>query len=242
MSPTTERTGKAVLVGGLVAVAAVSFALLARDGEDPYEPDIDPSRFTTEIDNPYLPFTPGRRWVYEGETEDGVERIVVEVTSATREVMGVETVVVRDTVSVDGEVVEDTYDWYAQDDEGNVWYFGEDTHEFEDGVPVNEAGAWEAGVDGAQPGIVMQADPEVGAPYRQEFLEGEAEDMGQVIEVSTSVTTPAGRFGDVIVTKDWTPLEPEVIEHKHYARGVGLVMEEKVEGGDERIELVEASS
>jgi hypothetical protein len=181
------------------------------------------------------------RWVYESETEDGLERIVVEVTDDTRVVMGVETVVVRDTVTLDGEVIEDTYDWFAQDDDGNVWYFGEDTTAFEDGEESTE-GSWEAGVDGAHPGIVMFADPEPGDPYYQEFYEGEAEDMGQVLETGKHVSVPAGEFDDVVVTKDWTPLEPDVVENKYYAPGVGVVLEIHVEGGDERVELVEFSS
>jgi hypothetical protein len=154
--------------------------------------------------------------------------------------MGISTTVVRDTVYLDGEMIEDTYDWYAQDTDGNVWYLGEDTHEYEDGVAVNANGAWEAGVDGALPGIVMLADPTVGAAYRQEYLAGEAEDMGEVIVVGGSVDVPAGSYDDVVVTRDWTPLEPDVIEEKTYARGVGFVFEEKP-GTGETLGLVEFS-
>jgi hypothetical protein len=209
------------------------------DGGD-YAPTIDPADFSATVDHPYLPMTPGSRWVYEGETEDGLERIEVVVTDEVREVMGVTAVVVRDTETLDGEVIEDTFDWFAQDRDGNVWYFGEDTTEFEDGEAVSTAGSWEAGVDGALPGIVMLADPAVGDAYRQEFYAGEAEDMGEVLRLGESVTVPAGAFDDVVVTEDWTPLEPEVVEEKSYAPGVGLVLEEKVSGGDgERVELVE---
>jgi hypothetical protein len=206
-----------------------------------YAPEIDPAEFTTEIDNRYLPLVPGTRWVYEGEGDEGEsERIVVEVTGDTREVMGVTTVVVRDTVSVDGEVVEDTYDWYAQDSEGNVWYFGEDTAEYEDGEVVSTAGAWEAGVDGAQPGIVMEADPQVGDSYRQEYYAGEAEDMGEVVALDESVMVAFGSFDGVLVTRDTNPLEPEVVEHKVYAPGVGVVAEfEIVAAATAQAELVE---
>ena len=204
-----------------------------------YAPAIDPAEFSTDIDHPLFPLAPGTRWVYEGETDEGFERIVVEVTGETREVMGVETVVVRDTASIDGEVVEDTYDWFAQDAAGNVWYFGEDTHEIEDGAPINSDGSWEAGVDGAQPGIVMPAAPQVGDEYRQEFYEGEAEDEAEVLEVDEHVEVPFGSFDGVLVTRDITPLEPDVEEHKYYAPGVGLVLEVGISGGSGRIELVE---
>ena len=131
----------------------------------------------------------------------------------------------RDTVTVDGEVVEDTRDWYAQDRDGNVWYFGEETAEYEDGKVVSTEGSWEAGVDGALPGIVMHAAPEVGDAYRQEFYEGEAEDLAEVVRDGESATVPAGTFDDVVVIKEWNPLEPESIEEKSFAQGVGMVLE-----------------
>ena len=208
------------------------------DGGD-YSPDIDPADFVATIDNPYLPLTPGARWVYEGETEDGLERVEVVVTDERRDVMGVSTVVVRDTATLDGEVIEDTFDWFAQDRDGNVWYFGEDTTEYEDGEAASTSGSWEAGVDGALPGIVMLADPIVGAAYRQEFYAGEAEDMGEVLRVDDTASVPFGDFDDVLVTEDWTPLEPDVVEEKSYAPGVGLVLEVQTQGGGERVELVE---
>jgi hypothetical protein len=205
------------------------------DGGD-YHPDIDPADFVAGIDNPYLPWRPGSSWLYQAHTEDGLERIEVRVTDRHRQVMGIDATVVHDTVYVDGEMVEDTYDWYAQDREGNVWYLGEDTHEYENGKPINSAGAWEAGVDGALPGIVMPADPEVGMAYRQEYYRGEAEDMGEVIRLGGHITVPAGSFHDLVVTRDWTPLEPKVVEEKSYAPGVGLVAERK---GGERVALIE---
>jgi hypothetical protein len=202
-----------------------------------YQPSIDPASFAERIDNPYMPLSPGSRWVYQ--SEDGSERIEVVVLDETRQVMGITATVVHDTAYEDGEIVEDTFDWFAQDAEGNVWYLGEDTREYENGVPVNSEGAWEAGVDGAKPGIVMLADPQRGAGYRQEYYEGEAEDMGKVLRTGESLTVPAGTYHDVLVTEDWTPLEPDVVEQKYYARGVGLIAEEKVAGGEGRIELVE---
>ena len=152
--------------------------------------------------------------------------------------MGVSTTVVRDTVTVDGELIEDTYDWYAQDHEGNVWYFGEETAEYEDGEIVSTAGAWEAGVDGALPGIAMEADPTVGDSYRQEYYPGEAEDMAEVVQTGVSGEVAFGAFDDLIVIEEWTPLEPEVVEEKSYAPGVGVVLETTVQGGSGRIELI----
>ena len=205
------------------------------DGGD-YAPEIDPADFVETIDNPYLPYAPGMRWVYEGESDGEVERTEVEVLDERREVMGISAVVVRDTVYVDGEIAEDTFDWFAQDADGNVWYLGEDTHEYEDGEPVNDEGAWEAGVDGAFPGIVMPADPEVGDAFRQEYAPGEAEDMGEILEVGVSRSIGLGDYDDVVVMEHWNPLEPDVIEEKWYAAGVGVIYESD---GDAEVELIE---
>ena len=207
--------------------------------DETYAPTIDPANFVQGIDNPYFPLVPGAAWVYEGETEDGLERVEVKVLDETREVMGITCVIVQDTVWLDGEIIEDTFDWYAQDQDGNVWYMGEDTHEYENGVAVNSNGAWEAGVDGALPGIVMQAEPEVGESYRQEYYVGEAEDMAEIISLIESATVTYGAYENVLVTKEWTPLEPGKAENKYYATGVGLILEEVVEGGEGRIELIE---
>jgi hypothetical protein len=207
------------------------------DGGD-YSVTIDPADFVPAIDNDRLPFRPGSKWVYESIGGEEVERIEVVVTEEKRTVMGVSTTVVRDTVTVDGELVEDTYDWYAQDQEGNVWYFGEETAEYEDGEIVSTAGAWEAGVDGAMPGIVMEMEPTVGDNYRQEYYPGEAEDMAEVVQSGVSEEVAFGAFDDLIVIEEWTPLEPDVVEEKYYASGVGVVLETTVEGGSGRIELI----
>lgn len=207
------------------------------DGGD-YEPGITGADLSGTVTNPWLPLVPGTRWTYEGRTDEGLERIVVEVLHETREVFGVEAVVVRDTVTIDGEVAEDTHDWYAQDAEGNVWYLGEDTAEYEDGEVVDTAGSWEAGVDGALPGIVMPAAPTPGDAYRQEHLPGEAEDMAEVLRTGQRAATPTAVFDDVVTIREWNPFEPDTVEEKHYARGVGLVYEAKVTGDGERIDLV----
>jgi hypothetical protein len=205
----------------------------------PYDPQIDPSDFVEGIDNPYMAFEPGTTLVYEGASEDEKETVTVFVTDKTKEILGITATVVRDVVTVEGQIAEKTFDWYAQDRYGNVWYLGEDSKEYEDGKPVSSAGSWEAGVDGAQPGIVMLGDPKVGDRYRQEYYKGEAEDFGQVLTLDESVDVPHGSFDDVLVTKDWTPLEPKVLENKYYARGVGVVFERSVKGPKEELCLVD---
>jgi hypothetical protein len=230
----------------LIACLVVLVAACAGSAEPPIDPGdggdyqvaVEPADFVTGIDNPWLPLTPGSTWVYESIGAEEVERIEVVVLQETRDVMGVVSTVVRDTVTVEGELVEDTYDWYAQDAEGNVWYMGEETAEYENGEVISTAGAWEAGVDGALPGIVMQAEPEVGDAYRQEFYPGEAEDMAEVVRVGVAEELAEESFEDLVVIEEWTPLEPDVIEEKSYAAGVGVVLEEVIEGGSGRIELV----
>jgi len=209
--------------------------------DEPYLPTIDPAKFTNIVDNEFFPLTPGKKTVYEGTTDAGLEHIEVLVLDETKVVMGVTCVVVRDTVSVDGAVTEDTYDWYAQDDEGNVWYMGEDSKEYEGGEVVSTAGSWEAGVDGALPGIVMVADPQVGVSYRQEYYAGEAEDMALVVSLTESATVPYGSFQNLLMTSEWNPLEPGVVEHKYYAEGIGVVLEVTVVGGSDRIELIQVT-
>jgi hypothetical protein len=207
-----------------------------------YRPHIDPADFVDVVDNRYHPLEPGTVRVYQGRSEGEREKTVVTVTDRTKEVMGVTTTVVRDQVFVAGELAEDTFDWFAQDRYGNVWYFGEVTAEYEGGKVVSREGSWEAGVDGAQPGIVMPGDPRIGETYRQEYYAGEAEDMGKVVRQGGSVTVPYGSFDDVLVTEDWTPLEPKLLENKYYAPGVGAVLERLIEGGDEILRLVEVTS
>jgi hypothetical protein len=137
--------------------------------------------------------------------------------------MGVECVVVLDKAWEDGKLIERTFDWHAQDKEGNVWYFGEDTKEYENGKFVTSKGSWEAGVDGAKPGIIMQAHPKVGQSYRQEYYPGEAMDMAKVLSLNESVAVPYGSFDHALETEEWTPLEPGYTEHKYYAPEVGFV-------------------
>jgi hypothetical protein len=202
--------------------------------------DLDPADFTVEIDNPFWPMSPGTRWTYREVDEEGSElQVVVTVTSATKEIAnGVTARVVRDTVSEDGAVVEDTLDWYAQDADGNVWYLGEDTAELDGGKVSSRQGAWEAGVDGALPGVAVPADPVDDLTYRQEFYEGQAEDKGEVLGVDEQVEVPAGHWDGALLTKDTNALEPDVVEFKLYAPGVGPVLTLDVSGGGGREELL----
>jgi hypothetical protein len=204
--------------------------------------NLDPADFTADVTNPWFPLEPGTRWTYRETTEDGeVVRVVVTATAVTRQIAnGVTARVVRDTVTLDGEIIEDTLDWYAQDKDGTVWYLGEDTAEFEDGEITTREGSFEAGVDGAQAGVIMPATPDVGMTYRQEYYEGEAEDNGEVLALGQQASVPAGTYDDLLQTADTTPLEPDVLEHKYYASGVGLVLTiDKEAGGREELLTVE---
>lgn len=193
-------------------------------GPEPYDPQIDPADFVRVIDNPFFPLTPGTTFIYEGQTPDGVEHDEFFVTHRTRVIMGVTCVEVRDSVRIDGKIAEDTLDWFAQDKDGNVWYFGENTHELEGGLITTIDGTFLAGVNHAKPGIIMEAHPGVGDFYRQEFDLGNAEDFAQVTGLNASVTVPFGTFSQCLKTKETTPLEPDLLEDKFYCREVGNVL------------------
>jgi hypothetical protein len=195
---------------------------------------LDPGDFVSEIDNPYWPMAPGSTWVYR---EDG-RRVEVTVTDRRKQIVGIPATVVHDVVTEDGELVEDTWDWYAQDKDGNVWYLGEDTKEYENGNVKTTEGSWQAGVDGAQAGVVVPAKPEVGMTYRQEYYRGEAEDAARVLSVDERAQVPFGSFTHALMNKDYTPLDPGLLEHKFYAKGVGPVLVVAVSGGSDREELI----
>jgi len=210
-------------------------------GEAPYDPEFDPGDFVHPSDigvtvspNPFFPLVSGAKWVYRG----GAETITVEVTGRVKEILGVSCAVVRDIVEEDGDVIEDTLDWFAQHVDGTVWYCGELARDFENGELVSLEGSWEAGRDLARPGIIMSSNPGVGDVYRQEFALGDAEDVAEVVSVTGSEVVPAASCGGkCVVTKDFTPLDPGVIEFKHYAPRVGMILEVNPETG-ERVELV----
>jgi hypothetical protein len=194
-----------------------------------------PAEFSTRIDNRYWPMAPGTRWIYR----EGDQRIAVTVTNETKRIAnGVTARVVRDTVAEGGTIVEDTFDFYAQDRRGTIWYLGEDTAEFDHGRLETKEGSFEAGVDGARAGVIMPAHPRPGMRYRQEFYSGHAEDRGEVLSTREMAETPAGRFKRALLTKDTSPLEPAVLEYKLYAPGVGPVLTLGVSGGAEREELL----
>jgi len=243
-----RSSGRSILRRPAVAALALSLLVLGAcggsssgdglpQGSEPV--DLDPSDFVSSVDNPYFPLRPGARWVFRETDLHGAEqRDEIAVTNRKKTILGIRAVVVHDVATEDGEVVEDTWDWYAQDKKGNVWYLGEDTKEYEDGQVSSTSGSWEAGKDGAQPGVIMPASPEVGMTYRQEYFKGHAEDAATVLSVNELVGTPSGLFKDVLMTKDYTPLSPDELELKFYAKNVGLVTAMTVAGDRDWEELL----
>jgi hypothetical protein len=226
--------------GGVAAQAQPEKSGRLPQGSEPVR--LNPADFTTNIDNPYWPMKPGSRWVYRETTPDGTkQRVVVTVTHKTKRIAnGITARVVHDVVSEGGTPVEVTDDWYAQDRAGNVWYLGEYTTEYENGKPTTTEGSFEAGVDGAQPGIIMPAKPKAGLSFRQEYYKGHAEDKASVVSLREQVEVPFGHFGQgrVLMTRDLNPLKPKILEYKFFARGVGPVLAVGVSGGSDREELV----
>lgn len=204
-----------------------------------YNPKIIPSEFSTKITNPYFTLPVGKKFVYEEKTEEGLERNEIEIEPKTREIMGVKTLVYHDRVFLNGDLVEDTEDYLAQDKDGNVWYFGEEVNNYENGIFKNHAGAWIAGLDGALPGIWIKSNHKVGDSYYQEYYRGEAEDMTDVVALNQTVKVPLGTYTDCVKMRDWSPLERSQGEHKYYCPEVGgLALVENIKTGD-RAELVE---
>jgi hypothetical protein len=223
--------------GGSTGPAAASLPV----GSKPFK--IDPADFTTSITNPYWSMKPGDHWVYrETNAEGEVQRNDVVVTGRTKKIMGIDAVVVHDTVRLGGELTEDTYDWYAQDARGNLWYFGEDTAEYENGKLKTKEGSWEAGKNGALAGIIMPAHPQVGMTYREEYYKDHAEDGASIISTDALAKVPYGRFAHGVQTRNFSGIEPDVIEEKIYAKDVGVVLEITVSGGSDRSELVSFKS
>ena len=196
-------------------------------------------RFVRHVDNAWFPLVPGSKYVYRGVKDGKPSRDVVVVTHATRTILGVRATAVRDDLYLAGRLAERTTDWYAQDRTGNVWYLGEATVELDlAGHVTTREGSWVAGANGARPGIYMPAVPAVGASGRQEYLKGHAEDHFRVVALGAHVSTPGFRSTRALLTEEWTPLEPGVLDHKFDVRGVGTVLEQTVKGGDERNALV----
>lgn len=236
MRKSTRRTAAiavaAVAAAGLGLAAsayaggtAVRATAPAATADTPPPPTLPrPRDFVDVVDNPYLPFVPGTRWVYKGYGEEAGERNVVTVLHRTKVIEGITATVVHDVVEEGGKVTEDTHDWYAQDRLGNVWYLGERSREYQGGQ-VDTSGSWQAGVGGGQAGIVMPADPVLGRSYAQEFEPGDAEDQAKVIDLDAQVGVPFGHFDHARVTSESSALEPKVVELKFYARGVGVTTE-----------------
>jgi len=203
---------------------------------------LDPADFTTKIDNPYWPMAVGTRWTYrETDNEGGKRRVVVTVTPQTKRIVGIEARVVHDQVTDESGVVEDTRDWYAQDTDGNLWYLGEDTKEYENGKLKTTEGSWEAGVDGAQPGVVVPAHPEPGMSYREEYYKGHAEDAASILILDGYARVPYGRLEQMLQTRNTSGIEPDTVEEKLYARDIGPALEITVSGGSDRAELISFS-
>lgn len=210
--------------------------------KDTFNPDyvaqINPVNFVSVIDNPFLPLSVGSTFTYTGVTEDGEEKVDVEVLAETKVIMGITCTVVRDRAYLDGEIIEDTYDWFAQDKDENVWYFGEAVDNYVNGVIDNNDGSWMAGIDGAEPGIVMLGNPVPGLHYRQEYYKGEAEDRGEVVSKNETVSVGAGTFTGCLKVRETNPLEKNFLEYKYYAPGVGLIKVEVIDDPIETEELV----
>lgn len=221
----------------LFLVAASTLMLAAckkeikRKIDSGYKPNVNVSKFksSTNITNPYSPFTVGKKYIYEGQTPDGKERIEEQRLTTTKTILGITCIVVEFKAFLNGTLIEKANDWYAQDNETNLWYFGEAVDNYNnDGTFKDHAGSWEAGVDGAQPGTFMPANPQVGMKYREEYYFNHAEDEAEILATGQSVTIPLGTYNNCIKTRNYTELEPSLNENKYYAPGIGLVKEVNV--------------
>lgn len=241
------RTGLAFMAG-VALVAALATGVGSSSAAPPkpphwvlhgsYSPSIDPANFVATIDNPYFPLKPGTAFHYKGTKDGTAQTDDMVVTHETKMVLGVRATVVRDSVSEHGKVIERTFDWYAQDKQGNVWYMGEDSLELSHGRLVKASDSWQGGVNGAKPGIIMPANPQPGNVYRQEYYPpGGALDQARVLGRDKSVTVPYGTFKRSLDTVEWSPVEPQ-LEQKEYVKGIGEVKEQVIAGGNELFQLV----
>ena len=226
----------AALAGGAVTASFPA----AGAGHSQASKGLDPASFANPVANPYYPLEPGTVTRYRGTDEGQRLHEKVSVTHRTKRIEGVRTRVVLDVLRrADGSLAEKTHDWYADDRDGNVWYFGERTATYDrHGHVQSREGSWEAGVDGARAGLIMPADPHPTDAYRQEFYRGHAEDQAWVVQSRSTVRTPMRRFRHVVRTFEWSRLEPEVVSVKLYARGVGIVREKDLAGGTETFDVV----
>jgi hypothetical protein len=228
--------------GKLLLVATASIGLVLGMGSPAFakrQPKAPPpfpgaAGFVSAVDNPLFPLPPGTTYSFTGQ-QDGIPTSdVMTVNRKQKQVFGVDCTEVHDQAFANGILVEDTLDWYAQDIDGNVWYFGEDTKELDaNGNVISTQGSWQAGVNGAQPGIIMEASPQLGDFYYQEFSQGVAQDVAQVVSLDGSTCVSYGCFDGLVVTKEWSQLEPNVVEQKYYASGIGFIRADVIKGGAE---------
>jgi hypothetical protein len=233
-----SRRGTRALVSSVLAlvVLAGAVAVASKSATPPLPRAAD---FSARVDNPWYPLIPGTTYVYRGAKDGHPSREVLTVTHRTKLITGVPCVVIEDRLYLSGYLEERTTEWYSQDKQGNVWYFGENTAELgKDGHVTSTSGAWQAGVNGAKPGLFMFAHPEIGEIAQQEFYKGQAADHFRVLSLHASATTPYTTSANAMLTEEWTPLEPGVLDHKLYVRGIGTVLEQTVKGGSERAALV----
>jgi hypothetical protein len=230
---------KLIAVLTLVAAVAGCGSSSSKPSSSTASRSTPPSRFVKLVDNPWFPLQRGTTFRYRGVKDGKPSRDVVVVESGTKTIEGVPCTVVTDLLYLSGKLEERTTDWYAQDAGGNVWYYGERTAELDaQGHVKSTAGSWQSGVNGAQAGIYMPAQPRVGQSGRQEYYKGQAEDHYRVKSLAARVRTPGASSAGALLTEEWTPLEPGVLDHKYYVRGIGTVLEQTVKGGNERNTLV----
>lgn len=236
------RMRTAVVSASLAGAIGLSVVVAATSGAtgppSAYEPVLDPAHFVSVIDNPYYPLPVGRTLVYRGLKDGKTQIDRVTVLSKTRVVEGITATVVRDVAKHGTELLEKTFDWLAQDDQGTVWYLGENTKAFNADGTVDTSGSWESGIDDAEPGIVMEPDPQVPDAYRQEYLAGQAEDTAWIVDRGGPVTVPFGRLHHALTSLEFARIEPGVIDQKIYAPGLGIVSEVSRDGDHEVAKLV----
>ncbi len=241
-----------LLAGGALPAAILSLALTAGPASaatcqlpvfgpgSSYHPQITGLDFSPNVNNPLFPLKPGRTLVYSGIKDDKAALDLFIATAHTKIIDGVRTRVVEDRLYLNNVLEERTSDYYAQDRCGNVWYFGEDTAKLDaNGKVISTDGSFRAGVNGAQPGVFMRAQPELGRQFRQEWFQGQAEDVFKPIDLSASIDVPFGHFQHTLRTQETTALEPDVVDNKYYARGIGELLEKSVKGPRELLRLVE---
>ena len=217
----------------LLAACAVLLLSLVAGGCSSRHESVLPKHFAAKVDNPWFPLEPGTTYVYQGRKDGKPSREVLEVTDLTKTIQGVHATVLHDNLYLAGKLEERTTDWYAQDADGNVWYLGEATAELDrKGRVTSREGSWQAGVDGAEAGIYMPVHPKVGESFSQEFYKGHAEDHFKVVSLHAAVRVPYSSSKDALQTREWTPLEPGLIDFKYYVRGVGTVKERAADGSE----------